>query len=181
MKRVRAMAGDKPAGGADPAHDAFAALLQAHRGIVSKVVGLYCRGAHDRDDLAQEIAIQLWRAWPGYDPARPFTTWMYRIALNVAISHARGAALRRRHVVPLDDDLHDVADTAPDGAQRHAGAQRVRLLRAFIARQPPLERALLLLHLDDRPHAEIAEILGITATNVSTRISRLRQRLRNEL
>lgn len=178
MGRVDAMTMDAPH---DDTRYEFPALLARHRGIVFKVVNVYCRGAEDRDDLAQDIAVQLWRAWPGYDHTRPFTTWMYRIALNVAISHVRGDRLRRHHVVSLDPDLLDVADAAPDGAASHENAQHVRLLQAFIARQPPLERALLLLHLEDRPQKEIAEILGITQTNVSTRISRLRQRIRSEL
>ena len=97
------------------AGQAFAELLQRHRGIVFKVAGSYARDPHDRDDLAQEIAAQLWRAWPKYDHARPFSTWMYRIALNVAISHLRSETHRRHHAVPLDDALHDVAiDDAAD-------------------------------------------------------------------
>jgi RNA polymerase sigma-70 factor (ECF subfamily) len=71
------------------ARDAFGALLQRHSGIVFKIAGSYARGSEDRADLAQEIAAQLWRAWPHYDPARSVTTWMYRIALNVAISSVR--------------------------------------------------------------------------------------------
>ena len=69
----------------------FAALLEQHRGIVFKVAATYCRHRDDRQDVAQEIAAQLWRAYPGYDPTRPFSTWMYRIALNVAISHVGSA------------------------------------------------------------------------------------------
>ena len=155
----------------------FQALLQAHRGIVAKVAGTYAWHPDDRDDLMQEIATQLWRAWPGYDPQRPAATWMYRIALNVAIGHLRQQELRRRHdAVPLDDALHDVADAnAPDPEQ----AQHLRLLQGFIARQPPLDRALLLLYLDDRPQREIAEILGISESNVSTKIGRLKQRIRD--
>jgi RNA polymerase sigma-70 factor (ECF subfamily) len=159
------------------ARDAFVALLQRHSGIVFKIAGSYARSHEDRDDLAQEIAAQLWRAWPHYDPARSVTTWMYRIALNVAIGHLRQQDLRRRHdAVPLDDALHDV----PDGnAIDPEHAQQLRLLHGFIARQPPLDRALLLLYLDDRPQREIAEVLGITESNVSTKIGRLKQRLRD--
>ena len=158
---------------------AFDALLQRHRGIVLKIAGSYARGAEDRADLAQEIAAQLWRAWPKYDPARTFSTWMYRVALNVAISHVREQVLRQRHdAVPLDEDLHDIADAGAADPERE---QHIRLLQAFIARQAPLDRALLLLYLDDRPQREIAEILGISEANVSTRIGRLKQRIRNEL
>ena len=162
----------------DP-HAAFGTLLDRHRGIVFKVANGYARGIEDRDDLAQEIAAELWRAWPRYDPARSFSTWMYRIALNVAIGHLRAQVVRGRHApLPLDEGLHDVAD---DNAPDHERAQHLRLLQAFIARQPPLDRALLLLYLDDRPQREIAEILGISESNVSTKIGRLKQRIRDQL
>ena len=163
----------------DDRHEAFSALLQRHRGIVFKVANTYARLAEDRDDLAQEIAARLWHAYPKYDPARSFSTWMYRVALNVAISHVREQTVRGRHdAVPLDEGIHDLADG--DGVD-HERDQHIRLLQGFIQRQPPLERALLLLYLEDRPQREIAEILGITESNVSTRIGRLKQRIRDEL
>ena len=157
--------------------DAFGELLEAHRAIVFKVANTYCRHPDDRADLAQDIATQLWRAWPNYDPQRRFSTWMYRIALNVAISFVRDASTKRGDE-PLDEGLHDIAD---DNAYDHEASEPVRLLQAFIERQPPLERALLLLYLEDRGQREIGEILGISETNVSTKISRLKQRLRHEL
>ncbi len=156
--------------------DTFAERFEEHRAIVFKVAHAWSRDAHDRADLAQEIAAQLWRAWPRYDPQRRFSTWMYRIALNVAISHARAGA--RHAEVPFDEELHEVAD---EHASDHEAAEHVRLLEAFIARQPALERALLLLYLDERSQREIGEILGLSETNVSTRIGRLKQRLRDEL
>ncbi|PZP59667.1 sigma-70 family RNA polymerase sigma factor [Pseudoxanthomonas winnipegensis] len=156
----------------------FQSLLEAHRGIVLKVAASYAFHPEDRAELAQEIAAQLWRAFAQYDPARPFSTWMYRIALNVAISQVRTTALRQRHAAPLDEDLHDLADPNAADPERD---QQLRLLRGFMARQPPLERALLVLYLEDRPTREIAEILGLTQTNVTTKIARLKQRIRAEL
>jgi RNA polymerase sigma-70 factor (ECF subfamily) len=159
--------------------DAFSALLLRHRGIVFKVANSYARQAEDRDDLAQEIAAQLWHAYPKYDAARSFSTWMYRVALNVAISHLRERSARQQHdAVPLDDGMLEVADS---GGSDHERDQHVRLLQRFIRRQAPLDRALLLLYLDDRPQREIAEILGISESNVSTKIGRLKQRIRDEL
>ena len=160
------------------ARDAFGTLLQRNSGIVFKVANSYAQDIDDRAELAQEIAVQLWHAYPNYDPTRSFSTWMYRIALNVAISHLRHLELRRRHdAVPLDDALHDVVDgNAADPEQQ----QRLHLLQGFIARQPPLDRALLLLYLEELPQREIADILGITETNVTTKIGRLKQRIRDE-
>src|SRR5690606_29782846 len=105
---------------------AFEALLERHAGIVFKVAGSYANDPEDRADLRQEIAAQLWRAWPGYDPARSVTTWMYRIALNVAISHLRGRSLRERHHVPFDEGLHDAG--AASAADQDT-AQQLRLLQ----------------------------------------------------
>lgn len=155
----------------------FGDLLERHRRIVFKVANTYAWHTDDRADLAQEIAAQLWRAFPGYDPARSFSTWTYRVALNVAISFVRSDSQRQRHAVPLDEDLHDVAT---EGADHEAG-QQVRALHRFIAQLEPLNRALLLLYLDDRSHREIAEILGISETNVATKLGRLKQRIRNEI
>ncbi len=164
---------------ASEAHHAFSDLLQRHVGIVFKVANTYARGSEDRADLAQEIAAQLWRAWPRYDPTRSATTWMYRIALNVAISQVRSKSVRLRHdAVPLDDGLHDIADT---NAANPETEQQLRLLQQFIARQAPLDRALLLLYLEERQQSEIADILGISESNVSTKIGRLKLRIRNEL
>lgn len=158
--------------------EGFAALLQRHRGIVHKVAGTYARGIHDREDLAQDIATGLWHAWPRYDPARSFSTWMYRVALNVGISHLRGDARRRRHTVPLDAVLHDVADANGDDHERD---QHLRLLHGFIATLDPLNRALLLLYLEDRGAREIGEVLGMSESNVTTRVSRLKQRIRDHV
>jgi RNA polymerase sigma factor (sigma-70 family) len=155
----------------------FGELLERHRRIVFKVANTYAWRPDDRADLAQEIAAQLWRAFPGYDPARSFPTWMYRVALNVAISHVRSDSQRQRHAVPLDEDLHDVAAESTD----HEAEQQVRALRRFIAQLEPLNRALLLLYLEDRSHREIAEILGISESNVATKLGRLKQRIRNEI
>lgn len=140
----------------------FEALLREHQMIVIKVAALYARSAEDRHDLAQEICAQLWRAFPAYDEQRRFSTWMYRIALKVAISQARreqGAAgdrvesLGARH-------LETIADGERIAEQVVEQDERLTALHAFIARLDPLNRALILLYLDDRNHAEIADVLG---------------------
>lgn len=160
------------------ARQQFGALLEQHRGIVFKVANSYAGDRQDRADLAQDIATQLWRAYPGYDPARSFSTWMYRIALNVAISQLRTQSQRLRHAVPLDENFHDIAD--PD-ATDHEAQDRLRVLHRILAGLEPLDRALLLLYLEERSHREIADILGIGESNVATKINRLKQRIRNDI
>jgi RNA polymerase sigma factor (sigma-70 family) len=155
----------------------FAALLERHRGIIFKVAATYCRNPADREDVGQEIVTQLWRAYPKFDATRPFSTWMYRIALNVAISFVRTNSVRERHTVALDD-THDIEDSRTGPAEDD---ERARLLHAFIERLDSLNRALLLLYLDDHSYRDIAVILGVTETNVATKISRLKQRFAREM
>jgi RNA polymerase sigma-70 factor (ECF subfamily) len=161
-----------------PTSPPFAELLERHRGILAKVAGSYARQREDREDLMQEIAAQLWRAWPSYDPARPFSTWMYRIALNVAISQLRGRMRAPALAGTAEGALDALADPAPHDPER---SQQLERLYRFIHALPPLERALMLLYLEERPQREIAEVLGLSETNVATKIGRLKARLRNEL
>jgi RNA polymerase sigma factor (sigma-70 family) len=155
----------------------FWELLEQHRRIVFKVANTYGWRPEDRADLAQEIRAQLWRAFPTYDPARSFSTWMYRVALNVAISFVRSNRHRERHTVPLEDEVHDVADQSDGGA----ADERIRVLYRVINQLDELNRALLLLYLEEHTYREIADILGLSETNVATKISRLKQRLRTDI
>jgi RNA polymerase sigma factor (sigma-70 family) len=159
---------------ANTLHSRFIELLDQHRRVISGVTGMYCRHAEDRQDLAQEIAAQLWSAFPGYDSQASFSTWMYRIALNVAISHVRKAAVRARYTAPADESTGEVPDPREDATERD---DRVQALQHFIASLDGLNRALLLLYLEEHSYRSMAEVLGISETNVATKISRLKQRL----
>lgn len=159
------------------AQSRFESLLQEHRRIVFHVARLYAGKAEDRDDLAQEICGQLWRAFPRYDPARKFSTWMYRIALNVGVSHLRRSGAGAARFEPWRDDL---ADTIEDESARPADERPAELARLIDGMDPP-DRALMLLYLDDRPYAAIAEVLGLRETNVATKISRIKRRLREQM
>jgi RNA polymerase sigma-70 factor (ECF subfamily) len=154
----------------------FSELLDRHRGIVFKVANTYCRDPHDRADLAQEIATQLWRSFPRYDGTRTFSTWMYRIALNVAISFRRSGGRHEQHLVAFDAQLHDVAAIGTGESD-----ERVRALHRCIDALDPFNRALLLLYLEERSYREIADILGLSETNVATKLGRLKQRIRNDM
>jgi RNA polymerase sigma-70 factor (ECF subfamily) len=125
----------------------------------------------------QEISLQLWKAYPRYTPDRSFSTWMYRIALNVAISHLRRASRPVRQTVPLDEKCNVPAPSSHEPEPN----ERLALLQRVIQGLEPLNRALLLLYLDDRPHREIASILGLTETNVATKLSRLKQQVRAQI
>ncbi len=154
----------------------FVCLLEQHAGIVQKVCYSYARSRADRHDLMQEISLQLWKAYPRYSRERSFSTWMYRIALNVAISFLRSSSRPLRQTVSLDEGALDLPDEPTARAD-----ERVTLLQRVIASLDPLNRALVLLYLDEHSYREISEILGISETNVATKLSRLKQRVRREI
>jgi RNA polymerase sigma-70 factor (ECF subfamily) len=142
--------------------------------MLGQVARSYSRSDADRADLEAEMVAQLWKAFPRYDAARSFSTWMYRIALNVAISFAR----RQRDAVPLEEAGGALAVEPRTDEERD---DRLRRLNTFIATLDPMNRALVLLYLDDHGQREIAEVLGISETNVSTKLHRLKQRLREQM
>ena len=152
----------------------FQSLLEEHKKILYKVCRSYCRNPGDRDDLAQEIIVQLWRSFRAFDQRVRFSTWMYRIALNVAISFYRRENVRTRHVLPGSEHLLEAIDETEDRSEE------VELLYRWIEELDPLNKALAILYLDGNSYQETAEVLGISATNVATKISRLKETLRQE-
>ena len=156
----------------------FVALVQDHQALIRRVCRLYCSDPDDRQDLFQEIVLQLWRAYPRYEarPEAKLSTWLYRIALNVAISN-----LRQRTRRPAPGELNDEAlavaqapDAGPDADDR------ATLYRA-IARLSEVDKAFVLLYLEDRPYDEMADILGITQNNVRVKMHRVQEKLRSFL
>ena len=155
--------------------DTFTNLLEEHKGILFKVARAYCQDETDRQDVIQEIIIQLWRSYGRYDPQYRLSTWVYRIALNVAISFYRREKKRKESAVTITDNILEVV--APEEDQPN---ENIQLLHRFIHQLPELDRALMILYLDEKGYSEIAEVLGITETNVATKISRIKQKLKKQ-
>jgi RNA polymerase sigma factor (sigma-70 family) len=160
---------------AGTSQDKFLALLEEHRKILYKVASSYCRNPEDRRDLIQEIVAQLWRSFDRFDDRLRFSTWMYRIAMNVAISFYRSQSRRTRGAVPMEESGLDLI-----AAESEEVSDDVRLLHQFIGQLDELNRALIILYLDGNSYDTIAEILGISTTNVATKISRIKERLRRD-
>jgi RNA polymerase sigma-70 factor (ECF subfamily) len=152
----------------------FQTLVEEHKKILYKVCNSYCRDRDARDDLAQEIIIQLWRSFGKFDGRCRFSTWMYRIALNVAISFYRRENTRTRYVISDEEHLLVVIDDT------ESQPEDIRLLYQFIEELEPLNKALVLLYLDGNTYQEIASVLGISETNVATKISRLKDKIKQE-
>ncbi len=123
------------------------------------------------------MIIQLWQSFHRFDGRSLFFTWMYRVAINTAISYHRTKRRQTRDAVPLEEvELEVVAADPP----LEAPGDDVRLLHQMIAGLDALNRSLFILYLDGHSHAVMAEILGLTPSNVATRLSRIKQKLQRE-
>lgn len=154
----------------------FLSVIETNKGIIYKVANLYCNNAEDRKDLIQEIIIQLWRSFDHYDDQYKFSTWIYRIALNTAISFYRKETRRKKISNHASEDILLFIDTDVPGETE----ANIGLLHQFIAELKELDKALLLLYLEEKSQKEIAGIMGISGTNVATRISRIKMILKQK-
>jgi len=150
--------------------------MQRHGGLLRRIAWAWSRDDADRDDVLQEIAVQLWRVRERIDPRLREASFVARVALNVAISFQRRE--RRHRVGRAAADVDHVADASPCAGERDD--ERARL-RAAIDSLRDLDRALALLHLEGHDHAAIGEVLGISAANVATKWWRIKTRLREQL
>lgn len=149
------------------------ALIEANKGIIFKICNLYCADKNDREDLAQEIIYNLWKSGKSFSGNFKFSTWMYRVALNVAISFYRKGKLQN-NTIPLNTAHQDIED---GGNDTQAEKEQLALLHRHIQKLNEFDRALILLHFEEKGYKEISEILGISETNVATKLSRIKERL----
>jgi RNA polymerase sigma-70 factor (ECF subfamily) len=147
--------------------------LERHKGIIYKVANTYCYDAADREDLMQEIILQVWLSLDRFNDDYKWSTWIYRVALNTSISFYRKNKTRKDKTVGLSAVI-DV----PDAPEAFSADDDFVLLRKFVRELREIDRALILLHLEGLRSKEIAEIINTSQTNVTTRISRIKKKLR---
>lgn len=150
-------------------------ILEDNKGLIYKVANSYCNNEEDRKDLFQEISIQIWKSLPRYDKQYKISTWIYRIALNVAISYYRKIKTRQYQTASLTETSIDIIDYQQDDA-----SEEIDRLFIFIHELKELDRAVMLLYLENSSYKEIAEILGISETNVATKINRIKLKLKQK-
>lgn len=156
--------------------EAFIAVIKENQRLIYKVCYSYCSEAESRKDLQQEILIQLWKSFSRFDGRVKISTWIYRIALNTAISFYRSASKHHHHEVSLDDMVISLPDAATDDEQD----ENLALLHNFIAQLSDVDKALMLLYLDDASYKDIGDVLGISESNVATKISRVKRKLKTQ-
>lgn len=150
----------------------IAALITDHRGIIVRVARSFADGYEDQEDLIQDILLRIWAARASFRGEAKGSTWMYRVALNQALTWQRGERKRRRNQQQLIELPDRVSDDAAESERR------LDELYGMIRSLPHVDRSLVLLSLDGFSYREIGEIVGITETNVGARLSRARSRIK---
>lgn len=153
----------------------FTELIQAHQGLLIKLASIYTNTTPDREDLFQEIVYQLWKCFESFRGESKITTWMYRVGMNTAITHLK----RSKRVVNtglVNEGL--VSGVTCDNAIYE---ERLALLHTYIQNLNQLEKGLMLLLLEGKSYSEIAEITGLSVSNVGTRISRIKTKLKKNI
>jgi RNA polymerase sigma-70 factor (ECF subfamily) len=153
----------------------FRQWLGEHTGLLLKVVRSFAEVPADQDDLFQEILLQVWLSLPNFrDDSKP-TTWLYRVALNTALAWKRGEKKRRRRHGSVS--IFDIAAPSVTSAEAERNDRVVDQLYAAIRALPPAKRALVVLYLDGFSYREIAEVVGISESNVGVSLNRIKKEL----
>ncbi|MBI9034313.1 MAG: sigma-70 family RNA polymerase sigma factor [Bacteroidales bacterium] len=157
--------------------DKYIGIINDNKKIIYKICNSYCKNAEDRKDLEQEIMIQLWKSMGAFNGASKVSTWIYRVALNVAISFYRKDSKRTHSSVSIDETILRLEYSEFEDEHME---QNLILLNHYINQLKELDKALMILYLDDHSYEEISGVLGISTTNVATKISRIKQSLKKQ-
>ena len=151
----------------------FVRQVQANQGIIQKICSLYGQTRLDREDLFQEIVVQLWKAVPKFQEQSKFSTWLYRVALNTAISDFRKKR-RRLHVSETEVASLEIKSEISEVNRE----ERLNTMYVAISRLPEIDKAMVMLYLEDKSYEEMEDILGIGANNLRVKMNRTKEKLR---
>ncbi|HET6559062.1 MAG TPA: sigma-70 family RNA polymerase sigma factor [Prolixibacteraceae bacterium] len=151
----------------------FLTIITENQGIIHKVCSIYCNSEEDRRDLFQEILVQLWKSFPSFRSESKFSTWMYRVALNTAItSFKKDKRQPDKSGIPFEN-LHLPEELYDTGAE-----DQIRMLNKAVSQLTGIEKSIILLFLEDKKYEEIAEITGITQNYVRVKMNRIKKKLK---
>lgn len=150
----------------------FEKLIVTNQHMIHKVCNIFGQTIADRQDLFQEITIQLWISFSTFNHRSKFSTWLYRVALNTAITQKRK---EKRN--PVSISLSDMEMRIPDVIGTDTDEEGLNALRSAIHRLNAIDKAIIFLYLEEKSYEEIAEIIGITSKNVGVKIVRIKAKL----
>ena len=155
--------------------DTFIKAIQQNEGLIYKVATFYTNSKDDCDDLVQEIIYTLWKSFDTFEQNSSLSTWMYRVAMNVAIFHLRKS---KKNISTTSLDLTELnfPESAFDDPE-----EKIKTLQHHIKDLNLLDKGILMLYLESKSHEEIAEIIGISKSNVGTKLSRIKEKLKKQI
>jgi len=153
----------------------FIEYLDKHQGIIFKIARIYAPTPDEKEDLIQDILLQAWRSFRTFKNESKFSTWLYRVALNTALTATR---FYKKKKLEVNDDFILENQISEKGQNQQ---EEVEMLYAAIRKLKPVEKGIILLYLEEKSYKEISEIMGITSSNVSVRIVRIKGRLHEML
>lgn len=151
----------------------FQKIIEENKGILYKVINIYCKDTQDKKDLEQEILIQLWKSLEKYNKNYKISTWIYKIAMNVSISF-----YRKNRNTPIHLSIDSIFIEKEYEEQNDFIKDKKRILNIFIDQLNEFDKAIILLYLEDYNYKEISNIIGITETNVGSKINRIKNKLK---
>ena len=150
----------------------FIDLVNNNRALIFKVCNLYCKDHEVRKDLFQEVVLQLWRSFPSFRRESAVSTWIYRVALNTAITHFRKESRKQG-----DKSIGSIEFAIPDMSGLMDDRENKNILYQAIQNLTKLEKAIVMLYLDEKTYEEISAIIGISSGNVGVRLNRIKSKL----
>ncbi len=155
--------------------ETFITAIKNNEGLIFKIASMYTNTIEDRNDLVQEIIYQLWKSFDSFNQKSGLNTWMYRVAMNTAIYHLK-IAKRKVSTVPLDGNFLDFHES--DNSMLE---EKWQAFRQHVNDLNLLDKGIVMLYLENKSYTEIAEIIGISVSNVGTKISRIKEKLKKQI
>tara|TARA_R110000868_G_scaffold363389_2_gene625671 strand:+ start:253 stop:738 length:486 start_codon:yes stop_codon:yes gene_type:complete len=153
----------------------FVKVIKAHEAIIFKITTIYTNNREDQKDLYQDVVFQLWKSFDSFRNEAKISTWMYRVALNTALTHINKVK-RQPFPVSIDEVVVQQLENYDSSFE-----EKLKIMYAHIKQLNILEKGLILLFLEGRKYDEISEITGLSTTNVGTRISRIKKKLKEQI
>lgn len=155
--------------------DTFIKEIDQNKVLIFKIASIYTNSIEDRNDLMQEIVYQLWKSFHKFDHRSSVSTWMYRVAMNVAIYHLKSAK-RKIQTIALEEQLLQFSNI-----ENKETEERWQILKHHIDKLNLLDKGIVILYLENKSYEEIAQIIGISVSNVGTKFSRIKEKLKQQI
>ena len=158
----------------DKLSEQFLSVFEDNTGIIIKIARAFTRTSHDREDLINDIALELWKSFKSFNGNSKISTWIYRVALNTSMNYKR-----KKRNDTLFSSINDFKTETSEWLYEQDDSEQSEILYRCIDELNELNKAIILLYLDGNSHDDISEITGISKTNVGTRIGRIKEQIRN--